>query len=78
MTFIKSGIISYPDGQLTLRLEDVNRYGLDISKTLDIDSGINLVPQDRYYNKKKRRFARLKNSSSAEISIIYDEFEDIV
>ncbi|MBL4746252.1 MAG: hypothetical protein JKY08_07765 [Flavobacteriaceae bacterium] len=77
-TFIK-GMITYPDGQLaTVRLEGQNRYQYNISNALSIDPGIILEPYDKYYNKKKRRFARLKNTSDAEIIIICDGIEESI
>lgn len=75
-TFL-DGIITYPDGQLPIaRLEGQNRYNYDISNALGIDPGIILEPYDRFYNKRKRRFARLKNTSNAEIIIHYDDVKE--
>lgn len=77
-TFL-TGMITYTDGQLpSVRLEGENRYRYDISNALGIDQGIILEPYERYYNRKKRRFARLKNTSDAEISILYDDIEEMI
>ena len=77
-TFL-DGIVTYPDGQLPIaRLEVQNRYRYDISHALSIEPGIILDPYDKFYNKKKRRFARLKNTSNAEIIIHYDGIKETI
>lgn len=75
-TFL-NGNITFPNGELpSIRLEGQNRHYVDISKVLGIEPGIILEPVDRYYNRSKRRFARLKNTSNAENVIMYDGNEE--
>ena len=71
------GSLSFPNGESpSIRLEGQHRYQVDLSKVLGIDSGMVLEPVEKYQNKKKKRFARLKNSTDAENTIIYDGMQE--
>lgn len=70
------GMLSFLDGNTaSVSLENLQSY--DISKTLGIEAGLFLEPFDKLYQRKKQRFARLKNnSSSLDIKVIYDGIEE--
>jgi hypothetical protein len=72
------GMLSFLDGNTTsVSLENLQKY--DISNTLGIEEGLLLEPFDKLYQKKKQRFARLKNnSSSLDIKVIYNGIEEAV
>ena len=71
----KNGMISFLDGNTaSVRLEDLTTY--NISKALGIEEGIVLEPYDKPSPNGKKRFARLKNTSSATVKILYDGIEE--
>lgn len=75
-TFQK-GSISFPNGEFpSIRLEGQHRYQVDLSKVLGIDSGMVLEPVDKFQNKRKKRFARFKNTTDAENILVYDGMQE--
>ena len=73
----KNGMISFLDGNTaSVRLEDLTTY--NISKALGIEEGIVLEPYDKPSPNGKKRFARLKNTSSATVKILYDGIEETI
>jgi hypothetical protein len=63
--------------ELTFNLENLKVY--DISKKLGIEDGLTLEPVDKLYQRKKHRFARLKNNSAnLEIKLKYDNVEETI
>ena len=74
----KKGMLSFLDGDATtINLEKLKVY--DISKKLGIEEGLILEPVDKLYQRKKQRFARLKNNSAnLEIKLKYDSVEETV
>lgn len=77
-TFQK-GSLSFPNGESpSIRLEGQHRYQVDLSKILGFDSGMIIEPVDKYQNKKKKRFARFKNTTDTENILIYDGEEESI
>lgn len=76
-TFQK-GMLSFLDGNASsVNLENLQKY--DISKTLGIEDGLILEPFDKLYQRKKVRFARLKNNTSnLDVKILYDGVEETI
>jgi hypothetical protein len=74
----KKGILSFLDGNAaTVNLEKLQKY--DISKTLGIEEGLTLEPFDKLHQRKKQRFAKLKNNSSnLEVKVSYDGIEETI
>ena len=74
----KKGMLSFLDGDTTtVNLENLKVY--DISKKLGIEDGLTLEPVDKLYQRKKHRFARLKNTSAnVEFKIKYDNVEETI
>jgi len=74
----KKGMLSFLDGDTTtINLEKLKVY--DISKKLGIEEGLTLEPVDKLYQRKKQRFARLKNNSAnLEIKLKYDNVEETI
>ena len=77
----KAGMLSFPDGNALIanvRLDKLKEF--NISKAFaDVEEGLILEPFDKFYNKKKRRFARIKNyTSNTEPRLLQDGKEDIV
>lgn len=74
----KKGMLSFLDGDATtINLEKLKVY--DISKKLGIEEGLTLEPFDKLYQRKKQRFARLKNNSAnLEIKLKYDNVEETI
>lgn len=72
------GMLSFLDGNFSsVNLEKLQKY--DISKILSIEEGLILEPFDKLYQRKKQRFARLKNNTSnLDIKILYDGTEETI
>jgi hypothetical protein len=77
----KTGIITFPDGDATVslvRLEKLRNYNLSKALSGLKDDDLILEPYDKIHNRKKKRFARLKNKSDLNIKLVYDGNEEMI
>lgn len=76
----KSGMITFPncDAKVTnVRLDNLVKY--DLSFAFDgLEEGLILEPFDKIHSGRKKRFARIKNTSKTlNLNIIHDDIEEI-
>ena len=76
----KSGMITFPncDAKVTnVRLDNLLKY--DLSFAFDgLEEGLILEPFDKIHSGRKKRFARIKNTSKTlNLNIIHDDIEEI-
>ena len=77
----KAGMITFPDGDANVslvRLEKLRNYNLSKALSGLEDDDLILEPYDKIHNRKKKRFARLKNKSDLNIKLVYDDNEEMI
>jgi hypothetical protein len=77
----QSGMLSFPDGEALIpnvRLDKLKEFNISTAFS-GLEEGLILYPYDKLYNKKKRRFARIKNTTlNVELRVYHNGNEEIV